>query len=390
MKALNIPKVSSVPALRFVLFFIFSATVKAEELNTYGESPLSDFFEIRNHIQIEDEKLNTLHVNQKEIVSNINNRVKLRRIDRYGHKALNTYAYVTLVTGSNGYALGALALGASLHSIGSVARRLCIITPSTSDSAINIIVASGLWEIVVTKDLICSKSYDIRCNKLTIFDKNIPAIQSLEKYIFIDADTYVKENLDHLFYQFQNDPLVGARNCPLHMLKNGNVVDACNPSLSQKVLDEIINEAISLDPSNFNSGLMVIDPKLVRKYDVITYASNWNKTWEGDQDPLNEIFRNTTRLSFQYNMLMCCQDLPRLKRRSEHAKMIHFSLKKMKPWDIYKMQINIEQGTWDLKDAYEISRWWEASHPFNTVYVEWTNHLLYALKNSIRSIDFEL
>ena len=54
------------------------------------------------------------------------------------------------------------------------------------------------------------------------------------------------------------------------------------------------------------------------------------------------------------------------------------------------MQINIEQGTWDLKDAYEISRWWEASHPFNTVYVEWTNHLLYALKNSIRSIDFEL
>ena len=60
MKALNIPKVSSVPALRFVLFFIFSATVKAEELNTYGESPLSDFFEIRNHIQIEDEKLNML------------------------------------------------------------------------------------------------------------------------------------------------------------------------------------------------------------------------------------------------------------------------------------------------------------------------------------------
>ena len=71
MKALNIPKVSSVPALRFVLFFIFSATVKAEELNTYGESPLSDFFEIRNHIQIEDEKLNMLHVNQKEIVDQI-------------------------------------------------------------------------------------------------------------------------------------------------------------------------------------------------------------------------------------------------------------------------------------------------------------------------------
>ena len=64
--------------------------------------------------------------------------------------------------------------------------------PSTSDSAINIIVASGLWEIVVTKDLICSKSYDIRCNKLTIFDKNIPAIQSLEN-IYLLMQNYVKK-----------------------------------------------------------------------------------------------------------------------------------------------------------------------------------------------------
>ena len=87
---------------------------------------------------------------------------------------------------------------------------------------------------------------------------------------------------------------------------------------------------------------------------------------------------------------MCCQDLPRLQRRAEDAKMIHFSLKNMKPWDIYKIQISVEEGTWDLKDAYPISRWWEEIHPFHKVYKEWTQHLFYALNHSIYPIEFEL
>ena len=95
----------------------------------------------------------------------------------YGENALENYAYITLVTGDNGYALGALALGASLHQAGSVARRFCIVTPSTSSECVKIIVASGLWEIVHTKDLKCSKKHDIRCNKLSLFDVRLDIVQ---------------------------------------------------------------------------------------------------------------------------------------------------------------------------------------------------------------------
>ena len=183
-----------------------------------------------------EKTMNKLHKNQGRIIDSLNSYIKYRRNHRCEEAALDNYAYVTLVTGSSGYALGALALGSSLHNSGSIARRLCIITQSTSEKALNLIVASGLWEIVIVKDLMCSKSYDIRCNKLTIFDDSISAIQSLDRYIFIDADTYVRENLDHLFYQFLAYPLIGARNCPLHLLKNGTVVDACRKSLSKWII----------------------------------------------------------------------------------------------------------------------------------------------------------
>jgi len=375
--------------LQFVFMCTFFAT-RALDLTMNSENLLSEFFGVRRKIENQEKTMNKLHKNQESIINNLNAYIKNRRNHRCEKAALDSYAYVTLVTGSSGYALGALALGSSLHNSGSIARRLCIITQSTSENALNLIVASGLWEIVIAKDLICSKSYDIRCNKLTIFDDSISAIQSLDRYIFIDADTYVRENLDHLFHQFLAYPLIGARNCPLHLLKNGTVIDTCRKSLSNDALKEIVDEAVSLDPSNFNSGLMLIYPNLVEKYNVISYASNWNTAWEGDQDPLNEIFHNFPMLPLTYNTLMCCQDLPRLQSRAKNAKMIHFSLKNMKPWDIYKIQVSVEQGTWNLKDAYPISRWWEKMHPFNLVYKEWTDHLFYALNHSIYPIQFEL
>ena len=361
-------------------------------LQTFRSSAslFSEFEQVTQDLNKSIKRINELYAKHTKLLSAINSDVHRWRMSHYGENALENYAYITLVTGDNGYAMGALALGASLHQAGSVARRFCIVTPSTSSESLKLIVASGLWEIVHTKDLRCSKKHDIRCNKLSLFDGRLDMIQSLKRYIFIDADAYVKENLDHLFWKFDNNPLVGARNCPLHKLSNGTVVDACNPNLPKNVIKEIIDEAISLDPTNFNSGLMLIDPKLVGPYAILSYTGAWNSSWEGDQDPLNEIFADCPMLPPAYNTLMCCQDLPELQRRARAAKMVHFSLKKMKPWDIYRVDMEIKGGDFDIEDTYPISRWWEVSHPFHEVYVEWTGYLQYALTNSLHSVRFEL
>ena len=366
-----------------LLFFVLQTFRSSASL-------FSEFEQITQQLKESKKHINILYAKRTKLLSSINSDVRKWRMAHYGESALENYAYITLVTGDNGYALGALALGASLHRAGSVARRFCIVTPSTSSAAVKIIIASGLWEIIYTNDLTCSKKHDIRCNKLSLFEVHLDTIQSLKRYIFIDADAYVKANLDHLFWQFDSHPLIGARNCPLHELANGTVVDACDPGLPSAVIKEIVGEALSLDPTNFNSGLMLIDPKLVSAYDILSYTRAWNISWEGDQDPLNEIFVDCPMLPPTYNTLMCCQDLPHLQRRARAAKMVHFSLKKMKPWDIYRVDMGIRKKTFDPKDAYPISRWWETSHPFHEVYVEWTGHLLHALTNSIHSVDFEL
>ena len=326
--------------------FQFASVLIFFVLQTFRSSAslFSEFEQITQDLNKSIKRTNELYAKHTKLLSAINSDVHRWRMSHYGENALENYAYITLVTGDNGYAMGALALGASLHQAGSVARRFCIVTPSTSSDALKIIIASGLWEIIHTKDLKCSKKHDIRCNKLSLFDGRLDMIQSLKRYIFIDADAYVKENLDHLFWKFDNNPLVGARNCPLHKLSNGTVVDACNPNLPKNVIKEIIDEAISLDPTNFNSGLMLIDPKLVGPYAILSYTGAWNSSWEGDQDPLNEIFADCPMLPPAYNTLMCCQDLPELQRRARAAKMVHFSLKKMKPWDIYRVDMGIKGG----------------------------------------------
>jgi hypothetical protein len=348
-------------------------------------------FELTHELKAVEQKRQELHQKRDSVLSRLSEQLAQRRQADYGRGQLKRFAYVTLVTGHSGYAIGALALGASLENAGSKARRICLITESTSAETIDVLIASGLWDIAVVADLPCSADADARCNKLALFKRPLDVLASLKRYIFLDADAYVRENLDHLFttQALEGWPLVGARNCPLWPSKSGVVVDPCSAHAMPSTKQELREESISLDPDNFNSGMMLIDPLLASKTDVLKYVKPWNQTWDGDQDPLNELFGNSPRLGIEFNTLMCCADLPALGERAFNAKVVHFSLKKMKPWDVYKFEAHIESEQVDPNGAIPAFRWWSKGHPFNRLYSEWKRHFQDALERSIASVPFE-
>jgi hypothetical protein len=367
------------------MVLVLAETIKLEKLLDSGDQ----LFEVNNRIKRLETELLAANAERNQLLKRVNGRVSKTSIARNEATKLQNFAYVTLVTGSAGYATGALALGNSLKKVGSRGRLICLITETTSPSAVNLLVASGVWEIVVVSDLPCSNKADKRCNKLAMFD-NVMELQSLTRYIFLDADTYVRENLDHLFSQHTEWPIVGARNCPLSNINN-KIVDPCNlpPGEYGIVQKALRNISISLDPDNFNSGFMLIDPNLVSSTDVLGYVAEWNSTWDGDQDPLNELFGSSPRLGIDYNTLLCCSDFEAMGKRGRAAKVIHFS-SRTKPWDAYRFETQLLSGTVAEDHANPDFKWWEKNHPFFFAYNEWKQVFVNGLNDSLESCAFEL
>ena len=86
-------------------------------LQTFRSSAslFSEFEQVTQDLNKSIKRINELYAKHTKLLSAINSDVHRWRMSHYGENALENYAYITLVTGDNGYAMGALALGASLH-----------------------------------------------------------------------------------------------------------------------------------------------------------------------------------------------------------------------------------------------------------------------------------
>lgn len=312
-------------------------------------------------------------------------------------------AYVTLVTGDGqravGYGVGALALGESLVATDPGRDRIALVTHKTSPIVKRMLEGSGLWRLVEVDALPCGaesteitaeggiaaqRKPDARCSKFRLFDPAVQELAALERFVFIDADAYVKpesEGMGRLFnyatvprLSSRAVPFLAVRDCPVWPDLDGYAVDSCN------IPDGTIVRGGFMRPPEFNTGMIVADPcPQLYRHNILDLATHWNQTWRHDQDALNALMKDQyadiATLGTEYNTLYCClSSAVLMEQRATTARLVHFSVQyNLKPWIVYKYELM------ESDEGNEMGRWYDPAHPYHQTYEEWKRLLLTSL-----------
>ncbi|CCG85130.1 Glycogenin [Taphrina deformans PYCC 5710] len=245
-------------------------------------------------------------------------------------------AYVTLLL-NDGYVKGAQVLGHSLRDLGVKHELVVLVTRNVSATTL-----AGLMDIydqIIEVEEIANPSLhnlnllgrlDLRS---TLTKLNIWRLIQYKKIVYLDADTVVLQNLDHLF--------------------DLEVEFAAAPDIGW--------------PDIFNSGVFFSKPN-IGTYAALRKLAEAGISFDGgDQGLLNTFFSNYTRLSFTYNVTTSSgyQYLPAFRHFESQLKVAHF-IGAEKPW-------NRVPGTNDFSsgpNAELVARWWavyERHYPSNYV-----------------------
>lgn len=232
-------------------------------------------------------------------------------------------AYVTLVSHGDTYLPGVEALGRSLHETGSAVPRVVMVTPDVSDAVTHQLAASG-WQPRpvapiqnphVDGELLFPR-FSLSFTKLRVFD-----LTEFDRVVFLDADTLVLRNVDHLF----NRPCLAAA-----------------PDFFM--------------PDRFNSGVMVVEPVRAlfgRMLDALARAPSYDG---GDQGFLNWFWPDwwalpeAHRLRSGYNLhhfiFQYLLAHPGLRQHClDQVHIVHYTLQK--PWMGRMMLTGGAQAWWD-------------------------------------------
>jgi alpha-N-acetylglucosamine transferase len=147
------------------------------------------------------------------------------RIDVQAQEINERNAVVTLVTGhSSGYVSGAIALGQSLIDIGSVLKRVIMVTPDVEKASRDSL--SHIWEVVEVQPIKCNhnkvldptmfdldsvqykagiEKWSLTCTKFAAF-----SLVQFDRVIFMDSDMLVIGPIDDAIYGFSNASFLAA------------------------------------------------------------------------------------------------------------------------------------------------------------------------------------
>ena len=320
-----------------------------------------------------------------------------------------------MVSGSSpatmGYVLGALALAESLAISDPHRRRLCMVTSTIHPDALAVLINNGMWELIQIEDIqtpptttktnhnneintLLTTRKSSTFTKLRILDPNTLILPTLDMFLFIDADAYVrlsntKTKLKQLFEPFdQNNSAAIASMYPISA--------AQNIPFPRCITTKEGKEKCFSKEYEFNTGVLRIIPseKLtsLQIFDILFHDANgpdtsqqlqgWN-TWDTDQAILNDVLNYTlvTTLSSELNSLMCCSFYDtRLKTVAEKAVVVHFSVSApFKPWEMMRYEAMIKMGMKTIED-YTFVPWFLENSIFFDVYIEWRNFATQGMK----------
>ncbi|KAF3402914.1 Glycogenin-1 [Talaromyces pinophilus] len=266
-------------------------------------------------------------------------------------------AYCTLLTNDN-YLIAALVLAQSLKNTGTTIPLCVLITVAVSEVSIKRLkyfydeihvvpsisgVSTANLELIGRADL-----------HTTLTKLNLWTLSRYERILYLDADTLVLSNLDHLF------------------LLLSHVTFAASPELGF--------------PDCFNSGVMLLKPNLTIFNDLTRLVEEIESFDGGDQGILNLYFSDGTRghpmqqlltekenigctihswyrLSFTYNMEMhkvYRMYIPAVRRYQHEHKVLHF-IGKEKPWHFPNGEVDhVENASaYYLFYGEMVKRWWD-------------------------------
>ena len=266
-------------------------------------------------------------------------------------------AVVTLISSSEGYPAGALAISAALEVLESELRRIVLVTPAVN-AGIRELLRSAAWEVDEVPEIMCNQvmgagvtpdKYDIgisyqqkRAKWLSTCTKfHAWALTSLRKVLFLDADTLVLKPVDAL-------------------------VD--HPSAFAAAPD-------TFPADQFNSGVMVITPS-ASVFEALKAWNRVNGTAEGgDQCLLNDFFgewfyaawddATNGRLPWIFNVGAAqypqYKTLTKMQSRDEPA-IVHFVGGESKPWGFMMLKFqgadeSIPENARRLLDAWDDMYW---------------------------------
>lgn len=238
------------------------------------------------------------------------------------------YAYVTLLT-TNSFMSGLMVLVVSMRRSGCSYPIYCVVTPEITQENRNILLFMGIHiidrpEIPMTQaihDFNTSHEHDFEGWYKAFSKFHVFGLEEFDKIVYIDCDMIVRENLDCLF---EKPHMTGC-------------IDA--EGLEGQPFDYLIEGDKYFQ--YFNSGLLVIEPKMSLYEDIMKFVENlvpdriladqnilalYYPEWK-DQDELH--------LLIYYNIFSSCIDtyLKKTWFEMDKVKIFHF-LGGQKPWTL--------------------------------------------------------
>ena len=183
-------------------------------------------------------------------------------------------------------------------------------------------------ENIIPKDIIENRNDVIKHVTTTALIKfAIPNIfQNLNKILYIDGDTVIKDDISKIFNNNIDDYYIGAVSDDIEF-ESYELWDNCfrnkhNTSLYFKIHDKCIRE----NGFYFNSGVILFNLEKLRKTNITTRLMEYKKTHKTtfvDQDTFNLILgNNTKKLSKYYNYFLRYNDL-----QNENIVVVHVAEK---------------------------------------------------------------
>ena len=272
--------------------------------------------------------------------------------------SVSDQAFVTLIT-NDAYAKGALVLGQSLRNC-NTSRKLVLLLEYKPDASVGHALTKTYDELIqvdlmdsgdTTKlALMARLELGVTFTKLQCW-----TLTHYSKCVFMDADTFVVENVDDLF---DREELSAA------------------PDVGW--------------PDMFNTGVFVFKPSLETYTDLLHLAKTEGSFDGGDQGLLNSYFNDwstkdiSKHLPFVYNMAanLTYSYLPALLRFGTQVKIVHF-LGSTKPWNFQynEKRDDVYGGDGDM---------FETTKPFIRTWLKVYNRCVVPLLDSVESSKYNV